>query len=275
MSNLFKSNKYIYFILLHAILGLVVSSFLIVSKVLSILIVVVGVLYIIKSKDKNNEALFFAAYVCGIEIFLRMTGGAFFNEYGKYVISLFCLLGVLFHPVQISKLLFIFLFLLLIPSLFIGLLDSSYEINLRKSVIFNISGELCLLACCLYTFGKKIDFKQLINLVYVISLPIVSIVVYISTHTLFADNVYVSTTSNFASSGGFGPNQVSTILGLGTFCFFVLFILKKSIPYEKFLYLGLFIYTAYRGVVTFSRGGRYDLCPYNDSCFHWNFIYLY
>jgi hypothetical protein len=235
-------------------LGFIATILPILIKILAPIILIIGCFIILKNKDRGNQALFFAAYVCGIEVFLRMTGANFFNEYGKYTISLFCFLGILFHPVRSDKILFIFLFLLLVPAIFIGLLESSFETNLRKSMMFNLSGELCLLVSCLYTINKKITYNQLINLTYVIGLPILSITSYVIFKT--SENALtMGTNSNFATSGGFGPNQVSTILGLGTFCMFALFLLKKASFIEKCIYLILCIICAYRGVITFSRGG--------------------
>jgi hypothetical protein len=68
-------------------------------------------------------------------------------------------------------------------------------------------------------------------------------------------DVITGTGSNFATSGGFGPNQVATILGLGMFIFFsrliffspntLLFVINTVIAAE----------ISYRGLITFSRGG--------------------
>ena len=250
-----KFNKYIFYIIVHLILGALATGIPFITKLISPLLVVVGVYYILKTKDNNNQALFFAAYVCGIDVFLRMTGGSFFNEYAKYTISLFCFLGILFHPVKGEKIIFIILLLLLVPGIFIGLIESNFTTDLRKSMMFNLSGEFCLLASCLYTINKRITYSQLINLVYVIGLPILSIVTFVIFKTTDNSALTLGTNSNFATSGGFGPNQVSTILGLGTFCFFSLFFLKKSNFIEKYLYLILGIVCAFRGVITFSRGG--------------------
>lgn len=255
MFSLIKTNKYIFYILIHLVLGAVASVIPFITKLISPLLVIVGIYYIIKNKDKNNEALFLAAYVCGAEVFLRMTYGSFFNEYAKYTISLFCFLGILFHPVKREKIVFIILFLLLVPGIFIGLVESSFTTDLRKSIMFNLSGELCLLVACLYTINKKIAYSQLLNLVYVLGLPILSIVTFVIFKSFGSNVLAMGTNSNFATSGGYGPNQVSTILGLGTFCFFTLFLVKKSAFIEKALYLILGIVCAYRGVITFSRGG--------------------
>ena len=50
--------------------------------------------------------------------------------------------------------------------------------------------------------------------------PLIATLVYMFLYTPSIKAVVTSTESNFQTSGGFGPNQVSTILGLGMFLFF-------------------------------------------------------
>jgi hypothetical protein len=68
-------------------------------------------------------------------------------------------------------------------------------------------------------------------------------------------DVVTGTQSNFETSGGFGPNQVSTILGLGIFIFFTQLILFSKSKKIMILNGGLLLFITYRGIVTFSRGG--------------------
>jgi len=79
---------YLYLVALHAFLGLY-FLFPFLSKVYGIAILVFGIYYISHSKNKHNEALLMAAYAVSAEIMLRMTGGTFVNEYGKYLVMLF------------------------------------------------------------------------------------------------------------------------------------------------------------------------------------------
>jgi O-antigen ligase len=67
--------------------------------------------------------------------------------------------------------------------------------------------------------------------------------------------VVTGTQSNFETSGGFGPNQVSTILGFGIFVFFAQFLLNSKNTFFKIVNLLLTLVFAFRGIVTFSRGG--------------------
>ena len=59
-------------------------------------------------------------------------------------------------------------------------------------------------------------------------LPIISLVVYLILYNPSIKETVTGTGSNFATSGGFGPNQVATILGAGIFIFITRFNIKKA-----------------------------------------------
>ena len=61
--------------------------------------------------------------------------------------------------------------------------------------------------------------------------------------------------ANFAASGGFGPNQVATAIGLGIFIIAVFILMKERITGFLLLDVFLLLYFFYRGLLTFSRGG--------------------
>jgi O-antigen ligase len=83
----------------------------------------------------------------------------------------------------------------------------------------------------------------------------VSVSVYLFLYTPSVKDVVTGTQSNFETSGGFGPNQVSTILGLGVFVFFVQLILNSKSRLLQIINAGFVLVFAFRGIVTFSRGG--------------------
>lgn len=254
VNKIFKSFS-IKLMLFHILVGIVVAFIPKLAYVFTFSIVGFGAYKILKNKDQNNEALFLSCYVVGIEVFLRMTNTMFFNEFGKYSIILFCFIGLLFHKLTTSKLLYIVILLLLFPSIIIGLQEASYEDNVRKVMMFNISGQLTLIAASLYTINKNITYNDLKKIPFIIGLPILSIVFYIIVKSPSLKEAMVNTQSNFDTSGGFGPNQVSTVLGLGTFCFFAYFLLGAKDKLEKGFALSLMVICAFRGLMTMSRGG--------------------
>jgi O-antigen ligase len=80
-------------------------------------------------------------------------------------------------------------------------------------------------------------------------------VVYLILYTPNLQEVITSTGSNFAASGGFGPNQVATVLGLGMFVYAVRFFMAGASNFQKLLDLTILGLLAFRALATFSRGG--------------------
>ncbi len=84
---------------------------------------------------------------------------------------------------------------------------------------------------------------------------IIANAVYLFLYNPSIKDVLSGTQSNFEASGGFGPNQVATILGLGIFVLVVRYVLFSKTLIIKILNLTLLALVTYRGIITFSRGG--------------------
>ena len=97
--------------------------------------------------------------------------------------------------------------------------------------------------------------KQLQHIFLFMLLPIVSMVIYLYLFTPDIKDSVTGTASNFATSGGFGPNQVATILGVGIFILFSRLLLNKFNGLTSFVEIVLLGFMLFRGLVTFSRGG--------------------
>ena len=248
---------YLYLVALHAFLGFVLFLFPFFSKVYGIAILVFGIYFIIQSKNKQNEALLMAAYAMSAEIILRMTGGAFLNEYGKYLIMLFMGMGMIFSGFSRNALLFwVFLFLL-VPGVVLSTITLDLNSDVKKAIVFNISGPVCLGISAIYCYKRLLTFQRLLGIITAFSLPLLCLVTYLYFYTPNIQDVVTGTQSNFETSGGFGPNQVSTILGLGIFIFFVQLMLNSSNGLLQIINGALVLVFTFRGLVTFSRGGIY------------------
>ncbi|MCV9931230.1 O-antigen ligase family protein [Flavobacterium sp. LS1R47] len=242
-------------LLIHALIALAIFVMPFLSKIYALIIPILGLLFVLKTKNKNNEVLLIAAYLVGVEVFLRMTGGNLNNEYIKLSVIFFMLLGMIYSSFTISSFVYWFFLILLIPSILVTATTDILSVDVKKALFFNLSGPFCLAFCAIYTFNRKISFSELQNIVLAMGLPIVSTTAYLFLYNPSVQSVVTGTQSNFETSGGFGPNQVSTILGLGMFVFFTQLILfSKS---KKMLILNgiLLLVISYRAIVTFSRGG--------------------
>ncbi|MET3028146.1 O-antigen ligase family protein [Flavobacterium sp. UW10123] len=252
-----KNTKlsYLAIIVFHALLALIIFVIPFFSKIYALLIIVIGVIVIIRNRNRNNEVLFASAYLVGAEVLLRMTGGSFNNEYTKFCVIGFMILGMIYSNFSKSALIYLFFFILLVPSILITANYQDLGTDVKKALFFNLSGPVCLAICSIYTFGRKITFDNIQKLLLVMAFPIISTTVYLFLYTPNIQDVVTGTQSNFETSGGFGPNQVSTILGLGMFIFFTQIILFSKSKIELLINGGLLVFISYRGIVTFSRGG--------------------
>ena len=248
---------YLYLVALHAFLGFVLFLFPFFSKVYGIAILVFGIYFIIQSKNKQNEALLMAAYAVSAEIMLRMTGGTFVNEYGKYLVMLFLFLGMLFSGFSRNALVYWLFLFFLVPSVVLSTVTLDITTDVKKAIVFNISGPVCLGISAIYCYKRELTFQRLLGIITAFSLPLLCLVTYLYFYTPNIQDVVTGTQSNFETSGGFGPNQVSTILGLGIFIFFVQLMLNSSNGILQIINGGLVLFFAYRGLITFSRGGIY------------------
>jgi O-antigen ligase len=107
----------------------------------------------------------------------------------------------------------------------------------------------------LFCFNRRLTYKEFLNVLLFLGLPIISMTCYLFLYTPSLKSVLSGTGSNFATSGGFGPNQVATILGLGMFIFSVRFFMTSKTLFFKMINLVLISAIAFRGIITFSRGG--------------------
>jgi len=250
-----KVRDYILLIAFHFLLGVAFYYVKPLSKIVGVLVLVGGIIYVIKKKNSNNEVLIVSGYIVGLEILMRITGGIILYEYGKYSVMILMLVGIYYSGFSKNALPYWIYTALLIPGILVASETLSHNSEIRKAISFNISGPVCLGISAVYCYFRRISFNQLNNILLFTALPILSTIAYLYLYTPDLREILIGTGSNFETSGGFGPNQVSTILGLGMFIFFSrMFLLSKN----KILFainLGLFFTLFYRALLTFSRGG--------------------
>lgn len=251
-----KIKDYYYLIIaLHIFVGVISYSIPFITKIYSILVFVCGLFWVINTKNKNNEVLFISAYITGIEVFFRMTNGMHFTEYGKYSIIIFMCLGLFYSGLKKKSLFYVLFIVLLVPGVFVAIQTLNLETDFRKAIAFNISGPVCLGVSSIYCIGRVVSFDDLKKTLTFMALPIVTTTAYIVSYNPSVRDVVRHTQSNFAASGNYGPNQVSTILGLGMFLFFVQILFNSKSKIRLLVNTLLLAIVSYRAIVTFSRGG--------------------
>ena len=215
-----ETSQYLKFVVIHLLVGLAIFLVPPISKVYAIAIILVGFRYVILRKNANNEALYVAAYIVGAEVFLRMTQGNIFEQYAKYGVMGILIIGMFFRGFSKNAIMYWIFGLLLLPGVIYGFFTLNFETDIRKAITFNIIGPITLTVSAIYCYQRIVTFQQIKNIIDMLAYPLMATLVYMYLYTPDIKAVVTNTQSNFETSGGFGPNQVSTILGLGIFLFF-------------------------------------------------------
>jgi len=242
-------------VIFHAIIGFAIFTFRPLSLVYSFGILIYFILKIIRKPNDPFVILQAAAYIMAAEVFLRMTGGLIFHETGKYSVILFMAFGLYYHNFKTTAYIYIVFLLLLLPSVIVTFVDINYETNFRKTILFNISGPLSLFASALFCYKREIKLSIYLRTLDTMVLPIIAMTIYLFFYTPDIQAVVTGADANFAASGGYGPNQVSTMLGLGMFCIYVRLFLTYKHKLLRIVMFSILAFISYRALATLSRGG--------------------
>ena len=249
------NRKKILYVFGHLLLGYLCHEFPFISTYYGLIIVSFGTYYILGKPDPlEHYPLFFSAYVVGIEVLLRMAGSSLFWEFGKYAVIYFLLLGLLRRSTKIPIYTPIMTyFILLLPAIFLIPFNS---FNLwRQDLAFNLSGPAVLSLCSIYLYNRTINKETLGNILFFIILPIISMAIFNILNMPDLLTYRFLPYSDFSTSGGYGPNQVSTIFGLGIVVVIAAKVLQLNLTSSKYIDILILIVFFVLGIITFSRGG--------------------
>ena len=254
MLNISNRAK-IYLILFHVMLGLILSNFRFISTYYGLGIIFIGTYLILIYQDpKGHLPIIFSCYIMGIEVLLRMGRSTLFWEFGKYAIIYFIFLGIIRKSKEINiNIPILFYFLLL--SLSIILVPFNSFSQWRQDVAFNLSGPAVLMISSIYFFNTRISKIELLNILSFAIYPIISMSVFVYLKMPDTQTYNFLPYSDPSTSGGYGPNQVSTIFGLGVAILVLSQILRSKICGGKAIDLSILVLFFGLGLMTFSRGG--------------------
>jgi O-antigen ligase len=250
-----KNLNYTSIVILHIVLGILIFINSKLSIPYGIAILSLSFLIILNSQNNKDQVLYLAAYTVGSEVILRMTGGFILYEIAKYSIIIYMIMGMYFSGFSKNSFPYWIFLIILIPGIIIASYTLNLNTNIRKSIAFNMSGPICLGISALYCYQRNIKIKDLDNVMLCMLFPIITTVTYMFLYTPSVKDVITNTQSSFETSGGFGPNQVATIIGLGVFLVFTRLIFYSKEKWIIVLNLALLLILTFRGIVTFSRGG--------------------
>jgi len=208
-------------------------------------------------RDRPERAAGAAAYITGSEVLWRMTETQTFWEYGKYAIATLFLLWMLRAGSFRGVLLPVVYLLLLVPSASVTL--SEVDPGLAKRMIsFNLSGPIALAIASMFFLQTRFSKSQVGGILLVFAAPVVSVLTVALSSTLQSSRILFTNNSNWETSGGFGPNQVSAILGLGALVLFLVLSIRRHRPGGRVALFLLMVAFAAQSAMTFSRGGLYN-----------------
>ncbi|WP_353777915.1 O-antigen ligase family protein [Winogradskyella sp. 3972H.M.0a.05] len=229
----------------------------VVARVFFIILMVyfTGRIIVAPSAGKTREILLACAYFTGAEVLFRMTKGGISYEATKYLVIIYMLMGMFFKGLSGKGYPYFIYLIALVPSIIVASTSLSYTANFRTNIAFVLSGPLCLGIAALFCYDRKVTRKDLYDLILYIALPTITLTTYLFLYNPSIKDRLSGTASNAATSGGFGPNQVSTALGLGMFVMVVRIFMKSPSLFLKVLNIIILAAMTFRAFVTFSRGG--------------------
>lgn len=255
--NIAIKDNYIKLVLIHIAIGISLFLFEPLSKLYFVLIVVYfsGKILLSSKSTKTREVLLACAYIAGAEVLFRMTNGSILYESSKYLIIVFMVMGMFFKGLSGKGYPYFFYLMALVPAIIVASTTLSFSANFRTNIAFVLSGPVCLGVAALFCYDRKVTKKQLLDVVTYLALPSIAMTTYLFLYNPSIKDTLSGTASNVATSGGFGPNQVSTALGLGMFAIVVRLFVKSPSIGLKLLNLTILGAMTFRAIVTFSRGG--------------------
>ncbi|APG60091.1 O-antigen ligase family protein [Christiangramia salexigens] len=253
-SDQINNQFYIKMLLLHFGYGVLIYLIPSISKLILLGIIASFLFVIIDRKNRGNEALMAAAYLAGGEVFFRQTSAVVFYETGKYAVIIFLVIGMFFKGASSKTVPFWIYLLILFPGVIMVTFTMSYDFEFRKQVAFNLAGPVCLGVSALYCYYKKIKKEDFQRVLLMLLLPVIAQAVYLLFYTPSLDSIQINFSGNYAATGGFGPNQISTIMGLAVFLLSTRLFTIKNFKINIIDSL-LLLMVGYRGVISFSRGG--------------------
>lgn len=251
--KLSQDSKIILLVLLHIPLALLLRNVRVAATAHALVTFAIGA-YIALTTDQIKRVIPIVAYIAGAEVLWRMTKANIFWEFGKYATVAILILALL-KTRKISKAGWpLVYFLLLLPSILLTVELFGLTRMTRNAISFNLSGPLAACVAMIFFQQIKTDPAELGGWLWGAVYPILSILTLAAYNTLTATEIQFGTESIFTTSGGFGPNQVSAMLGLGALILIMLAIQAEGTG-KEFWILGLALALLVQSLLTFSRGG--------------------
>lgn len=241
-------------LLLMAIIGVATSSVGKLAFAVGLFVFAYGFITTIRKRNANGEAHVYAAMLIGAEVYFRMSFSGLPWEFVKIAVSILLLTGMTVERVSRPKpLIMVPYALLLVPALFVPEWQSME--HFKHDAMMNISGEVSLIIAVLYFYKRKMSVEDFARIGRMLVYGVLLMAVLVLVKSPDYGSIRYGGGSNFAASGGFGPNQVAGIFGLGIFVMGIFLLQNIRLFVYKWLDIALLVMFSLQGLFTLSRGG--------------------
>ena len=253
-SPLTLGSPLILFVLAHVPLALLLRHVSLLAWVHMLLVLGAGLYWAWNGRNLEKVA-YVVVYLIGAEIVWRMTNDRLFWETAKYSGTLIFIVALLRLGSLRILALPVLAFGLLLPSAAKTYLLSGTWDYFRDQVSFNLSGPLALVICACFFYHVTLPPGRFQRLLLVLLASIVCVGTLVVYGILVNPDVQFTHESNFDMSGGYGPNQVSSVLGLGALVALLALLDRRgSVPLRVLCFL-MMCWFGFQAALTFSRGG--------------------
>jgi len=199
-----------------------------------------------------------AGYVAGCEVLWRMTQAGLPWEISKYLLVVIFAVGIFRFVGHLERWAVVGVFVAcLLPAAVIPVLKLGV-VGAVDPISFNLGGLFALAVGVLFLSRVAGPWGSMTPTLWAFVAPVLGVAAIATNgvRTLGVDDFFND--SNFLSSGGYGPNQVSAVLGLAAL-FLVFLAFRERVVTLQVTCLVLALWLTSQAMLTFSRGGVVNL----------------
>lgn len=250
-------GKTLLFVAAHIPLGILLVQSRAVGTAHALGTLLVGLVFaLVRGGSRLERVTYVAAYIAGAEILWRIAEAKVNWEFGKYATALVLIVAMIRSRRFRGPAVIALYFLLLLPSCLLTLSAVPFRLA-RPFLSFNLSGPFSLAVCCWFFSGVSLSRRQWVQVFFMAMAPILAVSAVALYEAPKIEEMVFIEHSAFFFSAGFGPNQVSAVLGFGALLVF--FCLQERVlsrPIRIALF-AVMLALATHSALTFSRGGLY------------------
>lgn len=213
---------------------------------------------------RTSQVVYAVVYISAAEVLWRMSRANLLWEYSKYAVVVVIFVAVIVEwsrTAESRRLRSVWPILLLITLVPASVMAVLYygPAEARDTLSFNLSSYAALLALGLYLWARPLNRDTTVRMLLALVAPIVGITFLAVYYTITdLDSLIFLGAANWVTSGNYGPNQVSNMMGLGALAGVMLFVLINKASGARIFILLLTMVMLGQGLLTFSRGGIYS-----------------